>query len=172
MVCYVTVAPCWSFREVTLESSSSMKPSSTDSLSPSSPPASVGRNTWSWVRAGPPAPTGRSVQLRKHGFPMTNKGSTWKLGHLITVGRSPPSSTSVAKACLCASRLAGPGFEKWMKVGLLQLWTGCWFCCCWGWLENGGAGGRFCKTLRRGLLDNPSYWWISWGFRRAGSLRL
>lgn len=177
-----------------------MKPSSTDSLSASSPSASVGRNTWSWVRAGPAAAdtAGRWLQLRRHGFPMTDKGSPWKveLWYRITAGWSSPCSMSVARTGLCEWRLTGLGFElswmaweKWIKVGLLQLWTCWWLCCWWGWLVlggwqilqgrgtddleiGGGAGGCFCKTLRRRLLENPWNGTVSFGLRRDGSLRL
>lgn len=172
-----------------------MKPSSTDSLSTSSPSASVGRNTWSWVRAGPAAATdtaGRWPQLGRQGFPTTNRGSPLgnELRWWITEGRRSPCAISAVRTGLCCEwRLAGLGlelgwmaWEKWMKVG----W---WFCCWWGWLtldgwqllqgskaddlENGvGGGGRFCKTLGRQLLGRPSDGTVSFGVRRDGSLRL
>lgn len=191
---YVDVfgALCWSFREVILQSNSSMKPSSTDSLSTSSPSASVGRNTWSWVRAAPPAAAtaGRSLQLGRQGFPTIDNGSPWgkELGCRVREGRGSPCIISAVRTGLCEWRLTGLGFklgwmawEKWIKAGLLQLWA-CW----WAWLvldgwqgrrteelENGGGGGsRFCKTLGRRLPENPLNRTWSFGERRDGSLRL
>lgn len=122
---YKTVfgAPCWSNREVILLSSSSMKPSSTDSLSISSLSASVGRNTWSWGRSGltAAATAGRSLQVGRHGFPLTDKGSPWDEEVWSCIPEACRSLISAPRAGWYEWRLTGLGldlswiaWQKWM----------------------------------------------------------
>lgn len=134
---YVSVLcpPCCSFRDVILLSSSSMKPSSTDSLSASSPSASVGRKTWIWVRAAAPmAPAeeeeegavmdGRWPPLRTHGFPTTDRSSA--------PPPPPPQECEQVRCCGARGRRSPPscalrpGLCEWRRTGLgLELgWMG------------------------------------------------
>lgn len=188
--------PCWSLSDVILSSNSSKNPSSTDSLSISTPLSSVGRNMWSWGRAGTGRvdATDRWLQLKRQGLPVTDKGSPWqgKLGYQITALSS--LRVFVVRLELRSWRLVGLAFElgriawqKWIKPGSLPLGASWWLCCLCRWLtldggqtaqergrdnlESGGTDACFWKTPWRWQWF-PQKRTVSFWSRRDGSLTL
>lgn len=151
---------------------------------------------WSWGRAGTGTvdTTDRWLQLKRHGFPVIDRGSPRKCesGYQITalLGLQVPE----VRLGLCRWRLVGLGFElgwiawqKLIKPGLLQLWTSWWlWCLCTRLTPAGGQSSqeRGVNSLEIGGIDG-CFWKTPWrwhclpqnrtvcfGSRRDGSLTL